>query len=209
MKHPALVLGTALILASCADWPGTAATGGQSRYLAAYGPARQAQRAPTDPGAALPDDMSYWAGDGVPGAPEIHINLRQQKAFFYKGGTLVGVSRISTGQEGHDTPPGRYKVTERDEDHRSNLYGIFRNIETGETVDDDVDLTQKPPKVAPQGCEFVGAPMWNFLRFHGGMGMHTGYLPGYNASHGCVRMPDHMAKKFFQNAPLNTPVIVE
>jgi len=39
--------------------------------------------------------------------------------------------------------------------------------------------------------------------------MHTGYLPGYAASHGCVRMPDHMARKFFENAEVGTPVIVE
>jgi lipoprotein-anchoring transpeptidase ErfK/SrfK len=39
--------------------------------------------------------------------------------------------------------------------------------------------------------------------------MHTGYLPGYAASHGCIRMPDAIAEKFFENANLGTPVIVE
>jgi len=206
MKQPLVALTLTLALASCAGWNGTTASGGSNRYLAAYGPTRPKERAATDPGAALPDDMSYWSGDGVEGSPLIRINLAQQKAFFYKGDTLVGVSRISTGKEGDDTPPGRYKVTERDQDHRSNLYGIFRDKTTGQTVDDDADMTKEK---TPPGCEFVGAPMWNFLRFNGGIGMHTGYLPGYNASHGCVRMPDEMARKFFDNAPLGTPVIVE
>jgi lipoprotein-anchoring transpeptidase ErfK/SrfK len=48
-----------------------------------------------------------------------------------------------------------------------------------------------------------------FMRFNGAVGMHTGYLPGYAASHGCVRMPHHMAGKFFDNVEVGTLVIVE
>ncbi|MGE9269720.1 MAG: L,D-transpeptidase family protein [Verrucomicrobiales bacterium] len=177
----------------------------EKEYLSFYEP-QQDQRASTDPGAALPDDISYWAGDGVTGSPKITINLTQQKAFFYKGDKLVGVSRISTGKEGNDTPSGSYKITQKSKNHRSNLYGIIRNKTTGETVNDDAD--SRVDKVPP-GCEFVGAPMWNFMRFTGGIGMHTGYLPGYSASHGCVRMPDKMAKKFFEHCKIGTPVIVE
>lgn len=178
---------------------------GTSRYLAAYGPP-QNQRASTDPGAALPDDTSYWAGDGKTGTPSIRINLGQQKAYFYKGSELVGVSRISTGKEGHDTPPGTYKITEKDRWHRSNLYGIFEEIGTGRVVNDDADMSKDK---IPPGCKYVGAPMWNFMRFNGGIGMHTGFLPGYNASHGCVRMPDKMARAFFDNVSVGTTVIVE
>jgi hypothetical protein len=47
-----------------------------------------------------------------------------------------------------------------------------------------------------------------FIRFNGGIGMHAGRLPGYPASHGCVRMPRAMAAHFFANAPLGTPVTV-
>lgn len=192
-------------ICSCTMGP-SATSGGNSRYLAAYGPTQQEQRAPTDPGAALPDDASYWAGDGKTGPALIKINLGQQKAYFYKGSELVGVSRISTGQEGYSTRPGRFKVTEKNRDHRSNLYGVFKEKGTDRVVNDDVDT--RKDKVPP-GAYYVGAPMWNFLRFDGGIGMHTGYLPGYNASHGCVRMPDKMARHFFDNAKIGTPVIVE
>ena len=51
--------------------------------------------------------------------------------------------------------------------------------------------------------------MPNFMRFNHGIGMHTGFLPGYAASHGCVRMPEQMASKFYENAEIGTPVIVE
>jgi lipoprotein-anchoring transpeptidase ErfK/SrfK len=45
-----------------------------------------------------------------------------------------------------------------------------------------------------------------FLRIQGGTGLHAGYLPGYPASHGCVRLPEGMALKFFEDASVGTPV---
>ena len=43
---------------------------------------------------------------------------------------------------------------------------------------------------APSGTHYVGAPMKWFMRLTGeGVGMHVGILPGYPASHGCIRMP--------------------
>lgn len=177
--------------------------GSENRYLAGYGEGRQHDWKSSP----LPDDVSYWDGDALTGPPLIKISLPQQKAFFYKGGTLAGVSRISTGKEGHGTRPGTFKVTERDVDHRSSSYGFWKEKGTNRVVNDNVETAKD--KVPPPGCYYEGAPMFNFLRFDGGTGMHTGYLPGYSASHGCVRMPDAMAKKFFENAPLGTPVIVE
>jgi hypothetical protein len=158
------------------------------------------------PPPAIPDDISYWDGDGVSGKPLVKINRSQQKAYFYKGGVLVGVARISSGDEVHDTPKGTYRITEKIKDHRSTRYGIFRDTATGRTVNDDVDTQRDKP---PPGAVYVGAPMPNFMRFNGGVGMHTGYLPGFAASHGCVRMPHQMSTKFFENVAVGTPVIVE
>ena len=47
-----------------------------------------------------------------------------------------------------------------------------------------------------------------FLRFHGATGMHAGYLPGYPASHGCVRLPLEKAIHFYDAAEIGTPVSV-
>jgi hypothetical protein len=38
--------------------------------------------------------------------------------------------------------------------------------------------------------------------------MHGGYLPGYPASHGCVRMPKELAAQFFEQVQVGTPVTV-
>jgi len=193
----------ALLLAACAPEAGV-----RGDYLAGIGgPIRQSTAGgPHHAPPAIPDDVSYWAGDGVTGSPLIRINRRDQKAYFYKGGELVGVSRISSGREDKGTPPGRYRVTDKSKNHQSNLYGVFKNA-AGEVIDDSVDVREKP--VPPPGAKFVPAPMPNFIRFNGAVGLHTGYLPGYPASAGCVRMPHHMAEKFFEYTPIGTPVIVE
>ncbi len=167
---------------------------------------RPASSEPSHPAPAIPDDVSYWEGDGVKGSPVIKINRIQQKAYFYKGGTLVGISRISSGKEDTGTPPGTYKISQKNKDHKSSLYGTIKDKATGQVINDNADI--RVDKVLP-GQVFYNAPMANFMRFNSAIGMHTGYLPGYAASHGCVRMPHHMSTKFFENAEVGTPVIVE
>jgi hypothetical protein len=52
------------------------------------------------------------------------------------------------------------------------------------------------------------APMPYFMEFSQCVGMHAGYLPGYPASHGCVRMPRDLAAEFFARVKIGTPVKV-
>jgi L,D-transpeptidase catalytic domain len=47
-----------------------------------------------------------------------------------------------------------------------------------------------------------------FMEFSPAVGMHAGYLPGYPASHGCVRMPRDLAALFFERVQIGTPVTV-
>jgi hypothetical protein len=56
------------------------------------------------------DNISYWDGDEVGGQPSIRIDLAEQRAYFYKGDQLVGVSVASTGREGYDTPRGEFHI---------------------------------------------------------------------------------------------------
>jgi L,D-transpeptidase catalytic domain len=148
------------------------------------------------------DAVSYWDGDGVKGHPSIKIDLENQRAFFYKGSEMVGVSVVSTGREGYDTPPGEFRVVQKDVHHASSLYGDYVD-RSGEVVEQNVELGRDP---RPRGTVFRGASMPYFLRIEGGIGMHAGYLPGYPASHGCIRLPREMAVKFFEDAPVGTPV---
>jgi hypothetical protein len=147
------------------------------------------------------DPISYWDGDNVSGSPRIKISLGEQRAYFYKGDQLVGLSQISSGREGYGTPTGSYKIIQKNADHVSNLYGDFVDA-SGNVVKPNVSV--KDPR--PPGSSFKGASMPFFMRITGGVGMHQGFLPGYPASHGCIRMPGHMAEIFFNNVSLGTPV---
>lgn len=195
-----------LLLGGVLAMPGCGPTGPEnSGYMAGIG--RPAQHQPSGhPAPAIPDDISYWDGESATGSPLIKINRSQQKASFYMDGVLVGVSKISSGKEDHATPPGKYKILEKDKDHESTIYGCFKDKATGQMINDNVDI--RVDKIPP-GAVYYAAPMPNFMRITGGVGMHTGYLPGYAASHGCIRMPHQMSEKFFENVVVGTPVIIE
>ncbi len=169
---------------------------------------------PMPPGMPLPgsggvrrpvDTVSYWNGDGMSGQPTIRISLSAQRAYFYKGGRLAGVSAISSGREGLDTVTGHFHIIQKDKNHQSSLFGDYVDA-NGNVIKKDID-TSKDPK--PPGAIFDGARMPYFMRIVGGTGMHEGYLPGYPASHGCIRMPGAMAEVFFRNVTEGTPVTIE
>ena len=150
------------------------------------------------------DNVSYWDGDGMSGKPSIKISLAEQRAYFYKSGQLVGISQLSTGREGLNTPPGRFAIVQKDPNHVSSKYGDYVD-ELGNVVQENVELGKDPK---PPGTRFKGAPMPYFMRIVGGVGMHAGYLPGYPASHGCIRMPEFMAENFYKSVAIGTPVTV-
>lgn len=146
--------------------------------------------------------QGWWIGDRVQGSPRISIDLNRQVVKYYKGGQLVGAAPISSGREGHGTVRGNYRIIEKDADHRSSIYGSFVDAH-GHIVEGDVDIRRDSP---PPGTRYLGASMRSFMRITGGIGMHEGYLPGFAASHGCIRLPSKMAAIFYRATPLGTPV---
>ena len=163
-----------------------------------------AQRLPElFPGTATSE--GYWRGDDARGSAKIVVHVAEQRAYFYKGRKLVGESTVSTGKRGFDTPPGHYRVIQKDKDHVSSEFGDYVNG-SGEVVKSNIDIRKDSQ---PAGTHFDGARMPYFMRFNGGYGMHAGYVPRFRASHGCIRLPARMARHFFENAPDDTPVIVK
>ena len=146
--------------------------------------------------------QGWWIGHRVSGPPKIEIDLNRQIVRYYKGGQLVGAAPVSSGREGHGTINGTYRIIEKDADHRSSCYGSFV-ADDGRIVEGDVDSRRDRP---PAGTHFLGASMRHFMRIKGGIGMHEGYLPGFAASHGCIRLPSKMAAIFYDATPLGTPV---
>lgn len=94
------------------------------------------------------------------------IAIRQQQALVYRGDRLVGVTSVSTGAPGYETPLGEFTILEKKVFHRSNLYS--------------------------------NAPMPHMQRLTwGGVALHAGPLPGYPASHGCIRLPKEFARRLY------------
>jgi lipoprotein-anchoring transpeptidase ErfK/SrfK len=131
------------------------------------------------------------------------VRLKEQKAYLYREGKVVAISPVSTGREGYGTPAGKYRVTQKDIDHRSTLYGAY--VKNGRVVKANVNV-RKDKK--PAGATFVGAPMPYFLRINGAVGLHAGHVPDYPASHGCIRLPQRQARRFFHAVEVGTPVFV-
>ena len=141
-------------------------------------------------------------------APEnasVLVSLSRQRAYVYAGKQLAIETPISSGKKAGFTPTGNFTIIQKDPNHRSNIYGNFvdprgRVVRSG--VSSRIDS-------APSGTHYEGAPMLYFMRLTSeGVGMHVGILPGYPASHGCIRMPAEIAPQIYGRVKLGTPVQV-
>lgn len=79
------------------------------------------------PAAFDPDGIDpghyVWQPERSPVGPvEIVVSIPQQVAYIYRGGTLIGLTTVSTGRPGHETPTGRFPILEKQRVHHSNLY---------------------------------------------------------------------------------------
>jgi lipoprotein-anchoring transpeptidase ErfK/SrfK len=134
------------------------------------------------------------------------VSLTKQRAYLMTGDQIGIDSPISSGKRGHTTPNGSFTVLEKDKDHHSSLYGDYKDS-TGRTVRSGISAHIDS---APSGTHFVGASMKWFMRLTGeGVGMHVGILPGYPASHGCIRMPEPAAAQFYAHVKVGTSVRVD
>jgi hypothetical protein len=111
------------------------------------------------------------------GSVSIVVSILDQQAYVYRGGRLLGVSTVSTGSDGHETPTGEFTILQKKVFHRSNLYS--------------------------------NAPMPYMQRLTWtGIALHAGHLPGYPASHGCVRFPKAFARQLYDMTQLGGSVTI-
>jgi lipoprotein-anchoring transpeptidase ErfK/SrfK len=141
----------------------------------------------------------------TPDNTHIVVSIPKQRAYLMIGDQIVADGPVSSGRRGHESPKGQMRVLEKDPNHHSNLYGDFVDA-SGRIVRAGVSARIDS---APSGTHFAGAPMKWFLRLtEEGVGMHVGILPGYPASHGCIRQSTDGAKLFYDNVKVGTPVDV-
>jgi len=119
-----------------------------------------------------------WLGDAARSGPLLLVvSLDEQRAYVYRNGVLAGVSTVSTGKKGHETPTGVFTILQKNKDHYSNIY----------------DNAPMP---------YMQRLTWD------GIALHAGGLPGYPASHGCIRLPSEFARRLFEVTATGMTVVV-
>lgn len=126
----------------------------------------------------LPPGGYLWAPAVAPEGPvTVIVSLATQRAYVYRNGVPIGVSTVSTGAPGHETPTGVFVILQKAVTHHSNKYS--------------------------------NAPMPYMQRLTWqGIAMHAGRLPGYPASHGCIRLPPAFAKLLYGITRLGLTVVI-
>ena len=133
----------------------------------------QAPKAP-----AIKPGRFIWRPELSPQGPVVVvISIPEQVAYVYRNGVRIGVSSVSTGRRGYETPTGVFPILDKKREYTSNLY-------------DDAPMP------------FMERLTWD------GVALHAGRIPGYPASHGCVRLPHQFAKLLFGVTRIGTPVVV-
>lgn len=159
----ALLLAAALLAAEPALAAGTKVT--SSAALA-----RKAE-------ALKPGDW-VWGASLAPNGPVlVYVDLGRQQAHVYRNGIRIGVTTISSGKTGHETPNGVFTILQKARVHHSSTYD--------------------------------NAPMPNMQRLTWkGVALHAGNLPGYPASHGCVRLPLAFSEILFETTDMGGTVVI-
>jgi L,D-transpeptidase-like protein len=119
-----------------------------------------------------------WAPEIAPTGPVlVYVDLTRQRATVYRNGVRIGVSTISSGKDGYETPTGDFTILEKNKEHHSKTY-------------DDASMPYQ------QRLTWMG------------VAMHAVNLPGFPASHGCVRLPMEFAKQLFDVTPMGGTVVI-
>ena len=106
------------------------------------------------------------------------VSIKSQQITFYDAEGWIVRAPVSTGTTGRETPAGVFAILEKNREHRSSMY-------------DDAAWMPHMQRIT-----------WN------GIALHGGPLPGYAASHGCVRMPFGFAENVFDKTYIGMRVIV-
>lgn len=119
-----------------------------------------------------------WKGDSIPAGPTV-AEINLAEQRFYLYRNGVLIG-LST------TSTGKYK--------RSTPTGIFSVLS----------------KIRyHRSRKYNNAPMpYTQHITRSGIAMHAGYLPGYPASHGCIRLPSAFAQRLFKSSYIGMPVVI-
>lgn len=127
----------------------------------------------------------------------VKVSLSKQRVYVQEGSTLLLAMPVSVGSPGTSTPSGNFTIFKKEQKHRANTHGYaYRGDEVMQTF-----LAKKK-----SGWSFKGTPMPYWCEFKPNYGFHTGWVKHQPCTHGCIRMHENLAPKFFRLVSIGTPV---
>jgi lipoprotein-anchoring transpeptidase ErfK/SrfK len=146
VARPAFIVASVLLVAFTPIRPA---------HAELVGPAAAAvEPAAAEPVSLRPGEFVWQPERSRAGAVEIVVSIPLQRAYVYRGGTLIGVTTVSTGKPGHSTPTGSFDILEKHRQHFSNKYNNAPMPYMQRLTWDGVALHagQIPGRPASHGC---------------------------------------------------------
>lgn len=132
-----------------------------------------------------------------PSAVRVKVSLSKQRAYVMEGNEALLVMPVGVGAPGTATPSGSFTIYNKQQFKRANTHGYaYSGNNATKTM-----LAKKPA-----GWSFKGTPMPYWCEFKANYGFHTGWLKHHPSTHGCIRMHENLAPKFFRLVKVGTPV---
>ncbi len=158
--------------------------------------------APSGGGSGLAAYQAYDRPAKLPSNPsnvKVKVSISKQRTYVMEGNEMLMSMPVSIGAPGTATPTGNFKIFNKEAKHRANTHGYAYK-------GDQVKQTFIGSR--PAGWSFKGTPMPYWSEFKPNYGFHTGWVKHSPCTHGCIRMHENLAPKFYQMVSIGTPVSI-
>lgn len=91
-------------------------------HAATFWGAKQSSPIDTPPAQLQPGEWVWGGSELTTGPIAVVVSLTEQHAYVYRNGFLIGVSTVSSGKKGYETPTGVFTILQKDKDHHSSIY---------------------------------------------------------------------------------------
>jgi hypothetical protein len=134
-----------------------------------------------------------------PNNVRVKVSLSKQRTYVMEGSELLLAMPVSVGAPGTTTPSGSFTVFNKVEKKRANSHGYaYSNKQAKKSL-----IGSKP-----SGWSFKGTPMPYWVEFKPNYGFHTGWVKHHPCTHGCIRLHENIAPKFYRLVKIGTPVSI-
>src|SRR6266850_300874 len=129
-----------------------------------------------------------------PSAVRVKVSLSKQNIYVMEGDRCLMAVACSVGIPAKPTPKGSFTIYSKQEHKRSGSYGF------------SVQGDRVVPSTGGGAGRYVGYPMGYWCEFAPAYGFHQGFVHTSPRTHGCIRLKEEAAAKFFALVRIGTPV---